>query len=180
VIMSMETFADIATRLCTACGMCCDGTMFQIVKMQPGDHPAKLAKLGMRIRCKDGEYHMEQPCPALKELKCAIYEKRPARCRLFHCQQLRLVESDGTTEADAMALISEARELAAHVRDLIGQNGLREDGQPLLERFERVMSTPVDARLEPELAALREDLDNAMRKLRNVINRVFRPPPHPG
>ena len=39
------------------------------------------------------------------------------------------------------------------------------------------MSTPVDATLEPELAALREDLDRAMRKLRAIINREFRPPP---
>lgn len=175
----METFADIATRLCTACGMCCDGTMFQIVKMQPGDHPSELARLGMRIRHshKESEYHMEQPCPALKGLRCTIYEKRPARCRLFHCQQLRLLETGGTTEEDAAALINKTRAQAAHVRELIEQCGLREDGQPLPERFERVMSTPVDEKLEPELAALREDLDNAMSGLRLALNREFRPPP---
>ncbi len=157
--------------------MCCDGTMFQIVKMQPGDHPAELARLGMRIRCKDGEYHMEQPCPALKDLRCAIYEKRPTRCRLFHCQQLRLLETGGTTEEDAAALINKTRTQVAHVRELIEQCGLREDGQPLPERFERVMSTPVNDRLEPELAALREDLENEMSRLRLVLNREFRPPP---
>lgn len=151
--------------------------MFQIVKMQNGDSPSELAKLGMRIRSKDGEFHMEQPCPALKELRCTIYEKRPTRCRLFHCQQLRLVEADETTEAAAMALITETRAQVAHVRDLIGRCGLREDGHPLLERFERLTSTPVDATLEPELAAMREDLENAMHELRLVINREFRPPP---
>lgn len=157
--------------------MCCDGTMFQIVKMQPGDHPAELAKLGMRIRHKESEYHMEQPCPALKDLRCAIYEKRPTRCRLFHCQQLRLLETGGTTEEDAAALITKTRTQVAHVRELIEQCGLREDGQPLPERFERVMSTPVNDRLEPELAALREGLENEMSRLRLVLNREFRPPP---
>jgi Fe-S-cluster containining protein len=151
--------------------------MFQIVKMQPGDSPADLARLGMRIRGKDGEFHMEQPCPALKELRCSIYDKRPTRCRLFHCQQLRLLEAGNTSEADAMALIMQTRAQAAQVRELIKQCGLREDGQPLIERFERLMSTPVDEKLEPELAAIREDLDNAMRRLRLVINREFRPPP---
>jgi Fe-S-cluster containining protein len=175
--MNAVDFASAATRLCTACGMCCDGTMFQIVKMQPGDCAAELAKLGMKIRNKDGEFHMEQPCPALKELKCTIYDKRPTRCRLFVCQQLRLLESSETTETDAMAMIVETRALAAHVRDLIEQCGLREDGQALPERFERLMSTPVDAKLEPELAAARENLENAMRELRAVINREFRPPP---
>jgi uncharacterized protein len=178
--MSAEDFTEAASRLCTACGMCCDGTMFQIVKMQPGDCAAELGRLGLKVRSRGGEFHMEQPCAALKELKCTVYEKRPTRCRLFHCQQLRLMETGETTEAEALNLIHETRAQAAQVRDLIEQNGLREDGQALLDRFERVMSTPVDAALEPELAVAREALDNAMRKLRRVINREFRPPPLAG
>jgi hypothetical protein len=35
----------------------------------------------------------------------------------------------------------------------------------------------VDEKLEPEIAAMREDLENAMKKLRLFINREFRPPP---
>lgn len=76
-----------------------------------------------------------------------------------------------------MDAIIKTRALVDHVRLLIEQNGLREDGQSLQERHERVMSTPVDANLEPELAAARENLEEAMRKLRLVINREFRPPP---
>ena len=151
--------------------------MFQIVRMQPGDSPAELGRLGLKIRCRDGEFFMEQPCAALRENGCTVYEKRPTRCRLFHCQQLRRVESGDTTEQAAMALIVETRKLVDQVRSLIEQNGLRDDGQALFERFERVMSTPVDAQLEPELAAVREDLENAMRKLRLRINHEFRPPP---
>jgi hypothetical protein len=175
--MSAENFTEAASRLCAACGMCCDGTMFQIVRMQPGDSPAELGRLGLKIRCRDGEFFMEQPCAALRENCCTVYEKRPTRCRLFHCQQLRRVESGDATEQAAMALIVETRKLVDQVRSLIEQNGLREDGQALFERFERVMSTPVDAQLEPELAAVREDLENAMRQLRLRINHEFRPPP---
>ncbi|HBJ85622.1 MAG TPA: hypothetical protein DDZ88_17445 [Verrucomicrobiales bacterium] len=175
--MSAEDFTKAASRLCTACGMCCDGTMFQIVKLQPGDNPAELGRLGLKIRSRDGEFHMEQPCAALKELSCTVYAMRPTRCRLFHCQQLRRVESGEAAEHEALAVIVAAREWVGRVRDLIVQNGLREDGQALLDRFERVMSTPVDATLEPELAVAREALDQAMRKLRLVINREFRPPP---
>lgn len=175
--MSSSSFADTATRLCTACGLCCDGTMFQIVKMQPGDRTSELARLGMRIRSKCDEFHMEQPCPALKERCCTIYAQRPTRCRLFHCQQLRLIEAEETTEASALALIRQTQAQAQQVRELIERCGLREDGQPLIERFERLMSTPVDEKLEPELVVLRAELDSAMRKLRLVINRDFRPPP---
>ncbi|WP_461783553.1 YkgJ family cysteine cluster protein [Prosthecobacter sp.] len=175
--MNADDFPAAASRLCTACGMCCDGTMFQIVKLQPGDSAAELGRLGLKIRSRGGAFHMEQPCAALKELRCTVYDKRPTRCRLFHCQQLRLLETNETTETAAMSLILKARAQVAQVRHLIEQNGLREDGQALQDRFERVMSTPVDATLEPELAEAQEALDQAMRQLRLVINREFRPPP---
>ncbi|MEZ5387786.1 MAG: YkgJ family cysteine cluster protein [Prosthecobacter sp.] len=172
-----DDFAAVATRLCTACGMCCDGTMFQVVNLQQGDHPAELGKLGLRVRSRAIGFFMEQPCPALKEKKCTIYERRPTRCRLFHCQQLRLLETGQIRESDATAMIDSARSLAEEVRALILQNGLREDGQALADRYERVMSTPVDAELEPDLASAREQLKEAMSRLRLLLNRHFRPPP---
>lgn len=176
--MESSSHLEAATRLCTACGMCCDGTMFQIVRMQPGEVPAELGKLGLKIRCRDGEYHMEQPCTALRENRCTVYEQRPVRCRLFNCQQLGRVESGETTEAKAMAMITETRELVERVRGLIEQCGLREDGQALMERYERLMFTPVNKALEPDLARTREELDETMRKLKLRLNREFRVPPN--
>lgn len=157
--------------------MCCDGTMFQIVRMQPGEVPAELAKLGLKIRCRDGEYYMEQPCSALREKRCTVYEQRPVRCRLFNCQQLGRLEKGETTEAEAMEMIVETRALVERVRGLIEQCGLREDGQALAERYERVASTPVNQALEPELVAVREELEETMRKLKLQLNREFRLPP---
>lgn len=176
--MIPEEFPAAATRLCAACGMCCDGTMFQIVRMQPGEVPAELGKLGLKIRCRDGEYYMEQPCSALREKRCTVYEQRPVRCRLFNCQQLGRVERGETTEPEAMAMIIETRALVEKVRGLIEQCGLREDGQALVERYERVASTPVNQALEPELVAVREELDEVMRKLKLRLNREFRLPPN--
>lgn len=172
--MIPEEFPATAARLCAACGMCCDGTMFQIVRMQPGEVPAELGKLGLKIRCRDGEYYMEQPCSALREKRCTVYEQRPVRCRLFNCQQLGRVERGETTEPEAMAMIIETRALVEKVRGLIEQSGLREDGQALVERYERVASTPVNQALEPELAAVRVELDEVMRKLKLRLNREFR------
>lgn len=176
--MSPEEYSMAATRLCTACGMCCDGTMFQIVRMQPGEVPAELGRLGLKIRCRSGEYHMEQPCSALKENRCTVYERRPVRCRLFNCQQLGRLKHGETTEAEAMELIAETRALVERVRVLICQCGLREDGQALMERYERVMFTPVDKALEPDLARTRDELDETMRKLKLRLNREFRLPPN--
>ena len=152
--------------------------MFQIVRMQPGEVPAELGKLGLKIRCRDGEYYMEQPCSALREKRCTVYEQRPVRCRLFNCQQLGRVERGETTESEAMAMIIETRALVEKVRGLIEQSGLREDGQALVERYERVASTPVNQALEPELVAVREELDEKMRTLKLRLNREFRLPPN--
>lgn len=176
--MIPEEFPAAATRLCAACGMCCDGTMFQIVRMQPGEVPAELGKLGLKIRCRDGEYYMEQPCSALREKRCTVYQQRPVRCRLFNCQQLGRMERGETTESQAMMMIIETRALVEKVRVLIEQSGLREDGQALFERYERVASTPVNQALEPELVAVREELDEVMRKLKLRLNREFRLPPN--
>jgi uncharacterized protein len=176
--MSAEDTAHVAARLCAACGMCCDGTMFQIVRMQPGEVPAELAKLGLKIRCRDGEYYMEQPCSALREKRCTVYEQRPVRCRLFNCQQLGRLERGETTAAEAMAMIVETRVMVERVRGLIEQCGLREDGQALVERYERVASTPVDQALEPELVTVREELEETMRTLKLRLNRDFRLPPN--
>lgn len=169
---------ETASRLCAACGMCCDGTMFQIVRMQPGEVPAEYGRLGLKMRCRDGEHYMEQPCSALVEKRCTVYDRRPVRCRLFNCQQLGRVERGETAEPEAMSMIVETRAMVERVRGLIEQCGLREDGQALVERYERVMSTPVNETLEPELAAVREELDETMRKLKLRLNREFRLPPN--
>jgi hypothetical protein len=175
--MNAEDSANVAARLCAVCGMCCDGTMFQIVRMQPGEVPAELAKLGLKIRCRDGEYFMEQPCSGLRDKRCTVYEQRPVRCRLFNCQQLGRLEKDETTEVEALAMIVETRALVERVRGLIEQCGLREDGQALVERYERVASTPLNQELEPEMVALREELQERMRELKLQLIREFRLPP---
>lgn len=176
--MIPEDFPATASRLCAACGMCCDGTMFQIVRMQPGEVPAELGRLGLKIRCRDGEYYMEQPCSALRKNICTVYEQRPVRCRLFNCQQLGRVKQGETTESEALAVILETRAMVERVKNLIEQCGLREDGQALVERYERVASTPINAELEPELVAVRAELDETMRKLKLRLNREFRLPPN--
>ncbi|WP_162008309.1 hypothetical protein, partial [Xylella fastidiosa] len=53
------------------------------------------------------------------------------------------------------------------------ESGLREDGQALQERYERVMATPVNAALEPEMAVVRERLVREMAVLKGVLRREF-------
>jgi hypothetical protein len=174
--MTSET-AAAASRLCLSCGLCCDGTLFQIVRMQPEDSPAELAALGLRMRHRGEEFWMEQPCAALKRLCCTVYDQRPVRCRKFHCQQLTRLTAGEIDEGDALVLIADTHRLADRVRQRLAECGYREDGAPLQEQFDRVTSTRVDADLEPELAETRQHLETAMRELKLRLAREFLPPP---
>lgn len=173
--MDSETTAA-AARLCMACGMCCDGTMFQTVHMQPGDSAAQLATLGMRIDSRADGFVMAQPCAALVEQCCIIYAQRPVRCRLFHCQQLLRLSRHEVEEASVQALITDTRALAAEARSLIEQLGGETCVSSLNQAYEAVSGSPASA-LSPHLLAARQHLDVVMRKLRLIINREFRPPP---
>ena len=174
--MTSDT-AAAASRLCLACGLCCDGTLFQIVRMQPEDSPDQLAALGLRIRHRGTDCWMEQPCAALKRLCCTVYDQRPVRCRKFHCQQLARLAAGEIDEGDALVLIADTRRLADRVRQLLAESGYREDGTPLQEQFDRLTSTRIDPHLEPELAETRHHLETAMRELKLRLARDFLPPP---
>lgn len=177
--MTSDT-AAAASRLCLSCGLCCDGTLFQIVRMQPEDSPAELAAIGLRIRHRDSDVWMEQPCAALKRLCCTVYEQRPVRCRKFQCQQLTRLAAGEIDEGDALVRIADTRRLADRVRHLLAQSGYREDGAPLQEQFDRLSSTRIDPELEPELAEIRQHLEAAMRELKLSLARNFLPPPGTG
>lgn len=89
-----------AGALCRACGLCCDGTLFGLVRLQPGEAVA-LVQLG------GGS--LPQPCPALKGVLCSIYEARPSACRAFDCLLLAAWREGEVTLAEAEATIAQAR-----------------------------------------------------------------------
>ncbi|MBK8092022.1 MAG: alcohol dehydrogenase catalytic domain-containing protein [Verrucomicrobiaceae bacterium] len=173
--MHESTAAEAASRLCAACGMCCDGTLFQIVRMQPSDRPGRLMELGARIRRKNGESFMEQPCAALRQGGCSIYSERPVRCRAFRCEQLRRLELHARTEAECLSSIRSARALVERVKGLLEECGQRDDGSALVEQYERAIATRPSPHLEPEMTKNRQLLDVAMHDLKSMLNHDFHP-----
>lgn len=76
-----------AELLCTACGMCCDGTLFGHVRLAPDD-VAAAADAGLAVVPVKGGSGFLQPCPQLGCDGCAIYTRRPEPCRRFRCTTL--------------------------------------------------------------------------------------------
>jgi Fe-S-cluster containining protein len=107
--------SDAATRLCTNCGLCCNGVLFDLVRLQPQDSVQELTRLGMKLRRKKTQPWFPQPCQFLKNCTCTIYEHRPTRCRLFECHQLKRLRSGQTQEEDVLRMIAKAKALVAEL-----------------------------------------------------------------
>jgi hypothetical protein len=73
--------------LCRSCGLCCDGSLFGCVTLEPEElHGARKNRL--RVLQRGNAF--EQPCTALSTLDegcaCSVYPERPTACRSFTCR----------------------------------------------------------------------------------------------
>ncbi len=175
----------VASRLCKACGLCCNGAMFHQVRLQPADSAKALAAAGLMLKHKRGMSFIQQPCPSFKPCKggraevgapcqCSVYAARPERCRVFECQQLvRLAAAEVTAEA-AMTTILEAKRLEAEVEGLLALAGNKKRKLPLSVRCERVLEAPADPSWDATMLGVRERLRGTMRELSLMLSREFR------
>lgn len=91
------------SELCLSCGLCCDGSLFQLVKLQPGESDP-------RLRLVPEHEAFAQPCSCFAAGACAIYEQRPAACRDFRCRLL------GQPLAPALGVVARTKKLLAAPR----------------------------------------------------------------
>lgn len=163
-----------AARLCSACGMCCNGVLFHTVRILPEDSVGELSALGLKLKRKKRERWLQQPCPAHRDSQCSIYLQRPQRCRLFECQQLRRVAMGEIDEAAALAKIQEVRNRVESVEILLAQSGKTDPKRPLRKRYEKICAEPVDTTSTSGELRLRDQLSEEMRALEEILDRDFR------
>ena len=161
--------AAAASRLCLACGLCCNGVLFHIVRLQPGDSVKQLESLGMKLNRKKREPYFRQPCCFLKDCTCTQYEARPQRCRLFECQQIKRLALHEVTEAEAGRHIGEAKRCVAEVERLLLELGNTDTHLPLSERYLQVLESNA-----PDLQPLIDEMDG----LNALLNEHFRREPN--
>jgi len=164
-----------ASRLCSACGICCNGVMFHKVRVQSGDSPGELIALGLKLKRKHKEQFILQPCPAHQESRCSIYHQRPERCRLFECQQLKRVASREISESMALEKIRDVLKRVADVNCLFDHLGKTSLKRPLTKRYEKITAEPIDVSSGPKAIELREKLALAMQELEELLDKDFRP-----
>jgi hypothetical protein len=104
---------DESSRLCTRCGLCCDGRLFDYAKIAEGEEPAIRAAGLEIVRGDDCERNFRLPCKFLSDGCCTRYETRFHVCRSFRCELLRAVQMGSVGLATALATVDEAKRLLA-------------------------------------------------------------------
>jgi len=102
----------MASDLCTACALCCDGTLFGSVKVEDEDRPH------LRLPLVDGA--LAQPCAALVDRRCSVYAERPASCARYACELLKQVEAGVVRVAEARDRVDRMRARLAVARASFG------------------------------------------------------------
>jgi Fe-S-cluster containining protein len=127
--------------LCLACGLCCDGTLFDLVKLEAGDDIQKLRALGLPVTLSRGKApvaRFPQPCAALcADRTCRVYTDRPSQCRVFECGVFKDAKAGRITFAAALRLVKQARRRSEKIRRLLHELGDNEGHRALGERFHR-------------------------------------------
>lgn len=134
-----------ASALCLSCGLCCDGSLFWAVELEPDDRVPGGAAPGARLA---------QPCAFHSDGVCGVYATRPAQCRAFVCNVLRAVQEGAREPAWGRARIAEMRHLLAGLDDALpGEGALYGRAAAYLEDAD---SLPDDARIRARIAVYRE------------------------
>ncbi|MGH8048303.1 MAG: YkgJ family cysteine cluster protein [Chthoniobacterales bacterium] len=156
-----------ASRLCAACGMCCNGVLFHAGVLQEGDSERALSALGLKIKRRGSPPHFLQPCTAHRDSHCTIYDQRPQRCRLFNCRQLLRVATGDITESAALEKIHEAKSRTARVENLIDRLAETNPRRALAQRCANALTGT-------EANPLHAELKSAMSELEALLKTDFR------
>jgi hypothetical protein len=98
-------------HVCVACGLCCDGTLFNRVEVSSKEKD-RLQDKGRFYTKSNGEIRMRLGCQYLgTDGLCECYQKRPRKCRSYQCELLRSVEAGITPMPEAISIVQEARVL---------------------------------------------------------------------
>ena len=164
-------------ELCLACGMCCDGTLFDGVQLEASDDGPRLKQLGLPVKVSRGRTpiaRFAQPCAALgRDCTCRVYAGRPWQCRVFECGVFKKAKAGELDFATARRRVQQGRRLADRVRKLLRALGDHEEHRALGERFFRMQCRMEEQRPDAAALATFADLSLAVHRLKLLAHENF-------
>lgn len=157
----------LESRLCLACGLCCDGTLYEDAKIRE-DEISDVESIGLTTsRNAQGHPTFVFACHYLDGACCTRYEQwRPSVCSKFFCRVQQRARAGELTEGQALEKIAAARQLVTEVKAALP------DGMPIVEarhHFTRIAArqpdlSPIEARFAVKMFVLERFLDLEFRK----------------
>ncbi len=169
-VIPAPTPADAAAALCLDCGLCCNGVLFDQVRLVAGDNAKALSARGLKLKQRR---FFNQPCTALCGSQCTIYGDRPTRCRQFECRQYQRVAAGEIPAASAAGRIGEVRCQVAGIEALLAAAGATNRRKPLAQRYATVMAA-VPGPPDGGNALNYSSLTGAMDLLQSTLREHFR------
>jgi hypothetical protein len=139
--------SEAVSRLCQACGFCCDGTLFDGIPLTEDD-VVLVTRVRLPISRDGGRPTLRSPCPAHLGA-CTVYESRPSTCRAYQCQLVNRLEEGDLDLAGALLRVERLRALVDAIRPHLG-----DAGESFWERADALQARPFAWQIEPENEAL--------------------------
>lgn len=134
------------SALCVECGLCCDGSLFRFLPVEP-QHAPRHHALSLPVVTQSGRLAMPLPCAKLEARCCSVYQARPPGCRAFVCHLGSRLEKNEVGFPAALGLVREAHRLIEVLR------GAWPGPEPLVQRATAAKHAPPS---EQALEALRD------------------------
>jgi Fe-S-cluster containining protein len=174
---SIFGFVEPAEDLCLSCGLCCDGALYDFVKLEPTDDAQKLRILGLPVKVSRGKAPVAsfpQPCVALCENRsCRVYADRPWQCRDFECGVLKDMKAGRITFVAALRQVKKTRRRSDEVRMLLRDLGDTDEHRALGERFHRTSERLEAGGIDEAAKAKYADLTQAVHHLKLQVSEKF-------
>lgn len=111
-----DTASDLSA-LCFSCGMCCDGSLFECLELEP-EEQRRFPTRSLVVL--EGNVVAPLPCSQYRERLCGIYEQRPNRCRTFRCKLYEEVSTGVQTRVEAVHTIEQTGRLLSAIETELG------------------------------------------------------------
>lgn len=105
------------SALCTSCGLCCDGALFNRAVSKP-EEIGRLTSFGIEAITVGDKVRFPLPCAMLDGASCTIYEHRFDICRSFKCKLLNRYLGGEIELETAQQTVATAKKQIAAVAEL--------------------------------------------------------------
>lgn len=153
------------STLCQRCGLCCDGSLFNVVPVKPAEVPVLRRRALEVVERDDGSHVLRQRCAALDGTRCRIYADRPESCQRYRCLLFSALAEKEVSLDEALEVVNQAHALIAALGAQLAA-GEEETATSVLQRARR--------EAQAQGAALPAAIREARQRAEDFLDRRFR------